>query len=389
MDQRTFGEIVGMDPIVPASKLPGDLIMFDDGIERERCEGFADCRDVYYPTEEECFDSNVAIVEDILTQWIACADEYATENTDYADGYAHIIDENSFAFGENVKEWICDNYPDMSDKMLNSVCDEIAERMSSMDCEAEYSANEYSGYSGKGLCLGSFDIGECEEQISINDIPEFKELHAQGILKDILAKLDHDFCFYKRDIRVKNESTGYYEVVGREYYSEKSDYPDILLYRSPGGRWDFVVDADTVHDMVREAIANYFEDADNSCAPVSLVADRYYARGCNESFDHPVDAMVAFFENDGITSWGDIVDFDYEIGCMNYAEFDNWEDVLDDYVDFDEYSDDWLCYTVWRDLLKREGASPADIDGIEGKIVSTLHGDFTVSDDGKVRAHNA
>jgi hypothetical protein len=274
MQKTIFGETI------PVTSHRDDIVLCSDGEERRRENALADCDGGWHGDDEARLEANGEIVGKILDAREKWSCEYNTENGDSADGYAGIVDERSDGWNDRVKEWIEDNYddeydclehdPDVDDLGYNelidfivaSVCDELEGQY---DCEPEFHGSEYACYSGKGCCLDSFDIGEVEEQISINDHPELKVLHDAGELDDVLDEVEsdyhHDYTISRQRRRVKNEKTGHYECIGRETYmpyEHSADYPTFEIYVMPGGQWQFVVSAERMEELVTAAVMEFF-----------------------------------------------------------------------------------------------------------------------------------
>ena len=253
---------------------------------------FSDCRGIKHPDADTRHDADVAIVEELLDAHDKWVTEYCTENDDYASGYDCIVDEGSHGWAARIKDWLEDRYADFTghldadelaalitdtvDYDLDAVnadindCDDpwdhadfikwfcsnldadelvetIRERLcGSSDCDIIYGSNEYARYTGPGMFLDGFDIGEHEEQIEISSVSEFAILHEDDKLNDVLDDVKSDSYVSRQRRREKNEKTGKYEYTGRETYDPYgSEYPDLLTYHCPGGRWDFVVCEDT------------------------------------------------------------------------------------------------------------------------------------------------
>ena len=228
--QRTFGDKVGMEPVVQTARLPLDLVECSDGTLRHHEDVHYDCRDNPHGTEEDRHEADVEIVTEVLDQVGKHVTEYCTENTDYADMYSHIIDEVSHDWPDRVKEWLGDEYGDNTDALVESICDGL---QGSFDAEPEYSANEYAAYSGDGCCLWGTDIGEHEEQIDISCFDDLQELNSRGDLNDALDDVNCDVYVGSR-VR-KGDNT--FEV-----------------YLNPGGRWDWVVSNERMNELLTAAI---------------------------------------------------------------------------------------------------------------------------------------
>jgi hypothetical protein len=253
--------------LVPTRAHPEDTVECSDGTECLHRDALVDCRGGFHSDDADRHDANVTIVTEILDDVGKWAEEYCTENTDYADGYFCVINEMSHDWPERIEEWIRDNYDDDDDhidyadynEFLSELVVAVHEAIDTgFDCEPEYDANEYSCYSGSGCCLGSFDIGEHEEQVDISYYDELQALHDAGELDDVLDDVNCDVCVNRNRRREKNEKTGYYECVGRETYmpyAHYKDHPSFEVYTSPGGQWRFVIPADRMDELVQEAIA--------------------------------------------------------------------------------------------------------------------------------------
>jgi hypothetical protein len=258
--QRTFGSIVGLEPVVPVGHHPDDIIECSDGTVGARCDAFEDCAGNFHSNAEDRHEADVAIVTDILTKVDQSVCEYATENTDYADMYVHCVYEDHPHWNDRIKDWILNEYHDyyghgQFDDCLDDLVSEVSQELYDRgDIEAEYACNEYAAYSGPGCCVASYEI---EEQIEVSAFDEFQALHDQSRLDDVLDDVNCDFYVSRSRRREKNEKTGYYEEVGRptyQPYAGRDRHPDILGYCSPGGQWHFVFDADCMKNAVAEAI---------------------------------------------------------------------------------------------------------------------------------------
>jgi len=259
--QKTFGSIVGMDSIVPVGPHHDDVIVCSNGAECSRSEAFYDCRNNPHFTEKDRLDADVEIVTDILTmqdEWVC---DYCTNVADYADRYDCIVGEGHHNWPGRIEEWLCDNYGDIHgrtdfDDRMQDVVEFIYDRLKDyIYFEPIYDASDYATYYGEGLCLDSFEVGEYENQIDIDYIPELKKLHDSNELDDVLDCVNCDIYIDRSKRRVKNEKTGYYEYIGRETYDPyNSDYPNLMSYHNPGGQWHFIVPMDYMKDTVKDAL---------------------------------------------------------------------------------------------------------------------------------------
>lgn len=248
--QRTFGESFGQEPLVDSRPLPDDTVIASDGQPIRLGDAHIDCRDNPHRTEDECFDANVEIVTEILNNMDEWVTEYCTENTDYPDGYVHIVGETSHEWPSIVEEWIRDedgdragytNYGDYLDEILQGVLDRID---GEFDIECKYNANEYASWIGSGCCLYSLDIGEYENQVEISSIPELQQLHEQRVLDDVLGCVNCD------------------AYVSRRTYVPDTDYPSLCVYHMPGGQWHYVVPDESMREYLANAIADVAREID-------------------------------------------------------------------------------------------------------------------------------
>jgi hypothetical protein len=268
--QRTFGAVVGLDPVVAVVPHRDDLVECSDGTTHRHCDVCYDCADKAHSNDSDRHDAEVTIVTDLLDGIGKWADEYCTENEDYATGYDCLVDEDQINWKGRTDEWVRDELESrdefvdlkehddlvMFDGVVKFVSDYVFEELDgSSECELEYHPSEYAGYDGEGCCLSSFEIGEHEEQVDISCHDELKALHDRGDLDDILDDVNCDVYVSRSRRREKNEETGYYECVGRETYqpySHNAEYPTFEVYTNPGGQWRFVVSAERMGELVQE-----------------------------------------------------------------------------------------------------------------------------------------
>jgi hypothetical protein len=273
----------GLFPVVAPVLLGDDIVECSDGTHCRHDEAWYDCLGCAHSTEEDAHDRNVEVVTIILDNRVAWATEYATENDDYTSGYDHCVGEDFPNYEDDVKEWVenelddSDAYPDrpywldpaaVIERIGQAVYDKLADdagREAYYNCEVEYSCCEYFRYTGSGLCVGGFAIGEIEEQVDINGDEVLSVLHDMRLLDGCLDDYSGDAYIGLDRQREKNEKTGRYEYVGPKTYMpypRSVDYPDFLFYHSPGGRWDYVVSEETMKDIISDIFDAEIEDVD-------------------------------------------------------------------------------------------------------------------------------
>lgn len=264
--QRTFGPAVGLAPVVPVEKRTYDQRTCSDGVTRMHDDVFYDSRDNAHGTGEERHKADVAIVTEILMQedeWIRAYTNGQCGNTDYIDGYRYIVGETDDSWPRSVKDWIQDNY-DHTLEVDEELTSRICEALDLNDFEPEFNDREFRAYSGDGCCLNGWAIDEYENQIDIADHRELQVLHDQRRLDDILDDVNCDVIIHRRRKRTLVKDTGRYESTGRETYDPDSRWPDLLACHSPGGRWDWVVSADSMRRLYHAALVDYLRKTDSN-----------------------------------------------------------------------------------------------------------------------------
>ncbi len=277
---------------VPTKRHRDDLVVCSDGSELSEADVWYDCRNIAHCDKDSAHDADVTIVEGVLMEVDSWVTQYTTEGEDYAEGFLCCIDEDSSGWPQLVEEWVDDGeaidilesahddgdlelpgyddfepgpdkyeYETVKEYLLDfgipsyaKVVAYICERLDSNDCELEYTSSDYACYSDSGCCLFSWQIDEYEEQTDFERHPELQELHDQDRLDDVLDDVNCDAYVYRTQRREKNEETGHYEQVGRETYKCWSDTDNITTYHSPGGQWYYVVPAERMEELYREAL---------------------------------------------------------------------------------------------------------------------------------------
>lgn len=224
--QRTIPGL-GLEPLVPVGPHRDDIVLCSDGSERPILEAFQDVKGEWHSSEEDRHDAEVEIVSDVLQSVTKWAEQYCTENTDFADGYIHIVDEVSHEWPTRIRKWLEDNDYEYTDETVDKLCEQI----DIYDVEPVYSRCEYSCHDGSGCNLWGTDIGEHEEQIDISCHDDLAALNDEGRLNDLLDHASGDFCVGSS----RNLKHGTFEI-----------------YTMPGGRWDFVVPASRMEDLLNE-----------------------------------------------------------------------------------------------------------------------------------------
>ena len=110
--QRTFGEVVGMEPKMPVGSHRDDWVFCSDDSLCRLENAFEDCSGSYHSNEEDCLESNVTILTEFLDGVAEWSCTYARENDDFASGYFGILSEGSHDWPNRVEEWFSRNHED-------------------------------------------------------------------------------------------------------------------------------------------------------------------------------------------------------------------------------------------------------------------------------------
>jgi hypothetical protein len=254
MLQMTFdGELV------PTKPHPDDQVECSDGTHIRLGDAWIDCTGQAHRDDEARREANTEFVHDALDSRAEWACDY-TQHEDYGDGYCYLVKELHHGWKDRVKEWIDDDgighidwdeYPELLDYVVETVW----EKLYAWDnWESIHEGSDFSAYYGDGCCLAAFEVGECEEQVSLSDHPEFAELHDKGELEAILEDYNGDLYISENDHYDKETKTRI-----PDGYVSKGKYPDILGYVNPGGQWQYVVSKENMDEAVDEAITEYAE----------------------------------------------------------------------------------------------------------------------------------
>jgi len=153
--------------VEPTGPHRDDIVICSDDTSCRHGDAYYDCKGNPHSNEDDQLAGNVEAVRVILESAEKWSEDYYTENGDYADSVADIVNEVSHDWPGHVEQWLRDEFDDFSG---HSVHDDYLDELVKFICEnidgcfdAEYSRNEYSCYSGPDCCLYSLDVGECEE----------------------------------------------------------------------------------------------------------------------------------------------------------------------------------------------------------------------------------
>lgn len=259
--QKTFGDVVGMELMVPVGPHRDDIIECSDGTPIRRGDAeFVDCRGVVHSDEDTMNDANDDIVRELLDahdEWIG---EYVSSD-DYGDQYVYCAIESNYSFPERVGQWLDDNYTDCpgnpdhpgarpiyNGNVRQALIDSIAQEIDEWDLEAHYNHNEYAAYSGDGCCLASFEVGEYESQVDIDSMPELIALNKSGDLEGCLEGYTGDLYLYRAGTYAKSGWTRDGNYVSHGCFT---------AYSTGWGVWHYVIPESRMKELLCDAIVDY------------------------------------------------------------------------------------------------------------------------------------
>ncbi len=191
--QQTFGDVMGMDPMMPTRHHPNDMIVCEDTSDSVR---YADCHfaadDTAFEDRDERDEYDLEALRAFFEGLVEWSDEYRGSQ-DCADDYAFLVSENPGCMLDNVKEWIDYNYDDHRNfdaRMIDDICTDLVgytEMKISHGC---------FGSSDHAVTFDSFDCGEVEEQIEVSGHDLLIALHGRGDLEGMLGELEGEFCIH-------------------------------------------------------------------------------------------------------------------------------------------------------------------------------------------------
>ncbi len=213
MLQRTFGETVGLDPVVPTRPHPNDIVeCLDTGEDKLRRDCIFAADGAAFADESERFEHEVCLVRQYLEGCIKWDDEFRRSD-DCMSEYHFIVGEDSSTLAEALTlwaDWHTDSdSTDFPESMREAVCNEILEQM---DVRVMVG---YSTFGGPDIVLGDYECGDTEIQVDIegNDILSILSDHDD--LEAILEELGGEFSITSKRTPVKKDG----KVVGWKHDS--------------------------------------------------------------------------------------------------------------------------------------------------------------------------
>jgi len=223
--QRTFDGT--LEPIAPH---PDDMVDCEDtGAYKRRAECVESVDGKFWEDREERYDHERDLVETYFKDFIDWSDEYRASD-DCVGEYAHLVWEDRERIMDNVREALGNLLGDEWEDSDGSNDDLIGDVVEALSEHVEFDTTTgYHGYSGLDVVFDSYDIGEVEEQVDINEIELLHDLHVRGDLEEILEDLDSDFCFQQFSHAIYDEKGKFTGKYKHEPIISRGEYPCIML----------------------------------------------------------------------------------------------------------------------------------------------------------------
>lgn len=167
-------------------------------------------------------------------RWLSAILQRAYLEYEKLGGVETLLDSIGYG-GSNYEDFI-DGFAEtftikkIADEVADSICD------GSISYEAEHSTADYACYSGKGLCVWGFSIGEVEEQIELDSYPLLRLLCDNGELAKVL-----EAC-----------NSNAYTPSDRGQYKPGTDC--IETYHNVGGQWHYVIASEELEAGIFDAV---------------------------------------------------------------------------------------------------------------------------------------
>jgi len=215
--QRTFGSVVGLDPVLPITPHPEDLHRCKDTGEwkrRDECLFSYDGTAWWYSDERYDYEATalVKLAETLLEK----LDDYVDHDDSISDVKYHVFN-NDLTWREDIHDYYCgycDDCTGHTDHQMEMICDDLRDRAETVIKRTSYSDFDYD--------LTSWDVGEVDDTIMINDYPLLKALHDRDELEDMLDDYDHDHEFVMHGYPAQYVSEGKYPSIDLRLISDKT-----------------------------------------------------------------------------------------------------------------------------------------------------------------------
>jgi hypothetical protein len=197
--QRTFGAVVGMEPTLPIAPHPADQFVCEDtGALKYRADCIFSADGKAWEDEDERFSYDSDAFEALAKTLSKGCDDYISHD-DSVEDRKHDAFNNDQTWREYVEDYYRDDCEDCvghTEYEMEMICDELRDRADAVV--------KVSGYSDFDYDLTSWDVGEDDTEIMINDHPLLKTLYEREGDYDLEEMMDytdgyHDFIHAGRD----------------------------------------------------------------------------------------------------------------------------------------------------------------------------------------------
>lgn len=235
---------------------------------------------IFWHKLPEDFDENMGEVieelEEKINELTESRVDYEENHEDSGDNYAFLVGECYSKVPSAFTEYIKEQYPN-----LNLVSTkEIYERILSLDLFEMVNGSIFGPYQKRGVTIGSFPVGEVEEQIFIEDIDELNtigERWQRHIACAWIENYSSEVCVHYCASQIPPLHARYARLTYQERQADLFCYQtikfvpqvwherkecDILSYEVTDAVWFAVIPFETIKDQVEEYIQDNLEDCD-------------------------------------------------------------------------------------------------------------------------------
>ncbi len=215
--QRTFGSIVGLDSLMPIAPHPADEFRCEDtGEWKRRDEVLLSYDDKAWWWNDERYDYEVTALVELAETLLEGMDD-RVDHIDSIDDAAYPAFNNELTWREYVGDYYrddCDDCTGHTEHELEMICDDLRDHADAVVKSFGYSDFDYD--------LTSWDVGEVDESITINNHPLLKALHDRDELESMLDDYDCDHEFVSHGSPDKYVFGGNYPSIILRLTSDKT-----------------------------------------------------------------------------------------------------------------------------------------------------------------------
>lgn len=213
--QRTFGSIVGLDKFMPIAPHPNDELRCEDtGEWKRRDEVLLSYDGKAWWWNDDRYDYEAIALNGLAGALLEDLDD-CVDLDDSIDHAKHAAFNDCLTWREYVEDYYrddCDDCTGHTDYEFEMICDELMDRADTIV--------KCTGYSDFDYDLTSWDVGEIDEPIYLNDHPLLKALHDRDELEGMLDDYDCDHGF--TSCNGKYVSKGEYPSINLRLISDKT-----------------------------------------------------------------------------------------------------------------------------------------------------------------------